>query len=225
MPEKILFADDELAFRRLVAMFLEREHYTVLSAENGKQVMKILGKHPDTALVILDVMMPEMDGWQTCKTIREFSDVPILMLTALGDERSEVLGLTTGADDYIAKPFSNRLLVTRVKALLRRAGSRQEARIAAGGLELDQDARQVLVRGRKIVLTPKEFELLRYLLLNNGIVLGREQILNRIWGYWYQGDPRTLDTHIKSLRAKLGPAGASIRTFRNTGYSFQDEPE
>lgn len=225
MGEKIIYADDEASFRRLVTMFLEREGYTVYTAVNGSQTLEVLSRHPDTALVILDVMMPKMDGWLTCRAIREFSDIPILMLTALGDERSEVRGLTRGADDYISKPFTNKLLVTRVKALLRRARSGSSKRIAAAGLELDEAAREVLAAGHRVALTPKEFELLRYLALNRGIVLSREQILDRVWGYWYEGDPRTVDTHIKSLRAKLGPVGSAIMTVRGSGYSFRGDEE
>lgn len=223
MGEKIIYADDEASFRRLVTMFLEREGYTVYTAVDGSQALETLAGHPDAALMILDVMMPEMDGWQTSRAIREFSEIPILMLTALGDEQSEVRGLNRGADDYISKPFTNKLLVTRVKALLRRARSGSSKRIAAAGLELDEAAREVVAAGRRVALTPKEFELLRYLALNRGNVLSREQILDRVWGYWYEGDPRTLDTHIKSLRAKLGPAGSAIMTVRGSGYSFRGD--
>jgi len=221
VAEKILYADDEFDFRRLVAMFLERAGYAVYTAENGSQALEILGKHPDVSLVILDVMMPGMDGWQTCETIRSFSNVPILMLTALGDEANEVRGLTKGADDYLAKPFSNRLLVTRVRVLLRRANAGRTERIEAAGLQLDEKGREVILEGVRLTLTPKEFDLLRYLVLNQDTVLSRQQILDRVWGYWYEGDPRTVDTHVKSLRAKLGPAAAVVVTVRGSGYSFR----
>jgi len=221
VAEKILYADDEFDFRRLVAMFLERAGYAVYTAENGSQALEILGKHPDVSLVILDVMMPRMDGWQTCETIRSFSNVPILMLTALGDEANEVRGLTKGADDYLAKPFSNRLLVTRVRVLLRRANAGRTERIEAAGLQLDEKGREVILEGVRLTLTPKEFDLLRYLVLNQDTVLSRQQILDRVWGYWYEGDPRTVDTHVKSLRAKLGPAAAVVVTVRGSGYSFR----
>jgi two-component system response regulator ResD len=221
MNEAILYADDERTFRNLVTLFLEREGFTVHTAENGTKALALLGKHPEIALVILDVMMPEMDGWQTCRAIREFSEVPILMLTALRDEENEVRGLNRGADDYVSKPFSGKLLVTRVKALLRRARGTSRARVSASGLELDEGARTVTVGRRTIALTPKEFELLRYLLLNAGTVLSRAQILERVWGYFYDGDPRTVDTHVKSLRAKLGPVSSAITTVRGSGYAFR----
>ena len=221
MGEAILYADDERSFRSLVTLFLERAGFSVHAVENGTKALAVLGVHPEIALVILDVMMPEMDGWQACRAIREFSEVPILMLTALGDEEHEVRGLERGADDYLAKPFSGRLLVTRVKALLRRARGASRSRIAAAGVELDEDARQVTVGRRKVSLTPKEFELLRYLVLNAGTVIRRERILERVWGYFYEGDPRTVDTHVKSLRAKLGAAGTAVTTVRGTGYAFR----
>jgi two-component system response regulator ResD len=221
MSEAILYADVERSLRTLVTLFLERAGFTVFAVENGTKALAALGKHPETALVILDVMMPEMDGWQACRAIREFSEVPILMLTALGDEENEVRGLDRGADDYLAKPFSGRLLVTRVKALLRRARGASRSRIAAAGLALDEGAREVTAGRRKIVLSPKEFELLRYLVLNAGAVLSRAQILERVWGYFYEGDPRTVDTHVKSLRAKLGPLAAAITTVRGSGYVFR----
>jgi two-component system response regulator ResD len=221
MNEAILYADDERHFRTLVTLFLERAGYTVHTAENGTKALAVLGKHPEIALVILDVMMPEMDGWQACRAIREFSDVPILMLTALRDEENEVRGLDRGADDYIAKPFSSKLLATHVKALLRRARGIARARISAAGLELDEGAREVTAGRRKIALAPKEFELLRYLVLNAGMVLSRGQILERVWGTFYDGDPRTVDTHVKSLRAKLGALSTAITTVRGSGYAFR----
>jgi DNA-binding response OmpR family regulator len=221
--EKILYAEDEAGFRRLVTMFLEKEHFQVITAEDGKQALELLGRHPDTALVILDVMMPKMDGIETCRAIRAFSTVPILMLTALGAEQNEVSGLSKGADDYIAKPFGERILVTRVKALLRRAAVRDKPRISYRGIVLEEASRRVTVTGVKVELTLKEFELLRFLLQNRDIVLDRAQILNRVWGYLYEGDPRTLDTHIKSLRDKLGPAGSMIKTHRSLGYSIEGD--
>ncbi len=221
MGESILYADDELSFRKLVTLFLEREGYTVFAVENGEKAVDLLGKHPEIALVILDVMMPVMDGWRACRMIRELSDVPVLMLTALGDEENEVRGLTRGADDYMSKPFSGRLLVTRVKALLRRTGSVKRARISEAGLELDEGAREVSAGRTRVVLAPREFDLLRYLVTNAGVVLPRAQILDRVWGFSYEGDPRTVDTHIKALRAKLGPLGAGITTVRGSGYVFR----
>ncbi len=221
--EKILYAEDEAGFRRLVTMFLEKEHFKVVTAEDGKEALELLGRHPDTALVILDVMMPKLNGIETCRAIRAFSTVPILMLTALGAEQNEVSGLSTGADDYIAKPFSERILVTRVKALLRRAAVRDNPRISYRGIVLDEAGRKVTVSGERIELTLKEFALLRFLLMNRGTVLDRVQILNKVWGYMYEGDPRTLDTHIKSLRDKLGKAGSMIKTHRSLGYSLEGD--
>lgn len=222
MADKVLFADDEPSFRRLVRMFLEHERFSVLTAASGTEALELLGKHPDVAVVILDVMMPQRDGWETCRAIREFSDVPILMLTALDDERNEVFGLRNGADDYIAKPFGRELLVARVRALLRRSRGREPERLRSGTLELDPAAREVTVGGRRVALTPKEVDLLRYLLVNRDQVLSRRQILDAVWGYLYEGDPRTLDTHVKSLRARLGSAGAAIRTVRATGYCYRE---
>jgi len=223
MNETILYADDEPKYLRLVRMFLEREHYAVLTAEDGPSALAMLGKRPDTALVILDVLMPRMDGYEACRAIRSFSRVPILMLTALGDEPHEIRGMDTGADDYLPKPFSRDLLCARVRALLRRAGTDAPAVLSAGGITLDAGTREVTADGGSVALSFREFELLRFLMGNANAVCARERILERVWGYFYEGDPRTLDTHIKSLRRKLGGAGARIVTCRNVGYSFREE--
>jgi two-component system, OmpR family, response regulator ResD len=222
MKETILYADDEPKYLRLVKLFLERERYEVLTAEDGQSALETLGRRPDTGLVILDVMMPGMDGYGTCRAIRSFSRVPILMLTALGDEPHEIRGMDTGADDYLAKPFSRDLLCARVRALLRRGRTEAPDVLSAGGVKLDATAREVTTGGRTVSLSFREFELLRYLMRNADTVCARERILEQVWGYLYEGDPRTLDTHVKSLRRKLGDAGPRIVTCRSVGYSFRE---
>lgn len=221
MSDLILYADDEPRYLRLVKLFLENERYEVRTAGDGHALIDLLGKRPDAALVILDVMMPGMDGLAACATIRGCSNVPIMMLTALGDEAHEIRGIDTGADDYLAKPFSRDLLVTRVRALLRRARVTEPALLEGSGILLDLEGRKVYVDGTSTSLTFREFELLRFLMDNMNAVCGRERILDRVWGYDYEGDPRTLDTHIKSLRQKLGDAGHCIATCRSVGYSFK----
>ncbi len=222
MSETILYADDEPKYLRLVRLFLEREGYEVLTAGDGASALEKLGKRPDTALVILDVMMPGMDGYGACRSIRSFSRVPILMLTALGDESHEILGIDTGADDYLPKPFSRDLLCARVRALLRRARAEEPDLITGGGVTLNAATREVAVSGEAVALSFREFELLRFLMRNMNVVCARERILDQVWGYRYEGDPRTLDTHVKSLRRKLGVEGQRIVTLRNVGYSFKE---
>jgi two-component system response regulator ResD len=217
---KILYADDEPRYLGLVKLFLESEGFSVVTAGSGRAALEALGTHPDTRLVILDVLMPGMDGYKTCETIRGFSKVPILMLTALGDERHEVRGIRVGADDYVAKPFSRDRLVARVRALLRRAGEGGTPVLEARGILLDPDARTVSAAGSAVELTLREFELLRHLMQNRGTVCPRERILDAVWGSLYDGDRRTLDTHVKSLRRKLGPAASAIATSRGIGYAF-----
>ncbi len=221
MAELVLYADDEPQYLRLVKIFLENERYEVLTACDGQSLIDLLGKRPDAALAILDVMMPGMDGLATCAAIRSYSKVPILMLTALGDEAHEIRGIDTGADDYLAKPFSRDLLVTRVKALLRRARVTEPVLLEGNGVLLNLESRKAFVDGNTVALAFREFELLRFLMINMNAVCGRERILDRVWGYGYEGDPRTLDTHIKSLRQKLGNAGYCIATCRSVGYSFR----
>lgn len=221
MAETILYADDEERYRRLVRLFLEREGYEVLTASDGEEALALLGKRPDASLVILDVLMPRRDGYETCRCIRGFSQVPILMLTALGDESHEIRGIEGGADDYVAKPFSRDLLVAHVKALLRRRESAVPEILEEAGVALDAGRREAKVSGRLLSLSFREFELLSYLMRNAGAACPRERILDQVWGWSYEGDPRTLDTHIKSLRHKLGEAGVCIVTVRNVGYSFR----
>ena len=220
---QILVVDDESRMRKLVKDFLQREGYSVLEAGDGMEAMDIFyGQKID--LVILDVMMPRMDGWQTCREIRRDSTVPIIMLTARSEERDELQGFELGVDEYISKPFSPKILVARVGALLKRIyGTDAEEKMEAGGIELDKVAHQVQVDGKSIDLSYKEFELLTYFLENQGIALSREKILNNVWNYDYFGDARTIDTHVKKLRNKLGDKGNYIKTIWGMGYKFEVE--
>ncbi len=198
MSTKILYADDEAHYRRLVKMFLEESGYDVVTAENGEEALEIIHDDKDIQLVILDVMMPVMDGWVTCKSIRKISHVPILMLTALDDVNSEVFGIENGADDYISKPFSHELFIARVKGLLRRLQTIEKDQLSGEHFKLDETNNSVIINEEEIPLRPKEFELLKALLLNKNKVLSRDQILDLVWGFDYYGDRRTVDTHIKS---------------------------
>ena len=220
---QILVVDDESRMRKLVKDFLQREGYSVLEAGDGMEAMDIFYEQK-IDLVILDVMMPRMDGWQTCREIRRDSTVPIIMLTARSEERDELQGFELGVDEYISKPFSPKILVARVGALLKRIyGTDEEEKMEAGGIELDKAAHQVQVDGKSIDLSYKEFELLTYFLENQGIALSREKILNNVWNYDYFGDARTIDTHVKKLRNKLGDKGNYIKTIWGMGYKFEVE--
>ena len=220
---QILVVDDESRMRKLVKDFLQREGYSVLEAGDGMEAMDIFYEQK-IDLVILDVMMPRMDGWQTCHEIRRDSTVPIIMLTARSEERDELQGFELGVDEYISKPFSPKILVARVGALLKRIyGTDAEEKMEAGGIELDKAAHQVRVDGKSIDLSYKEFELLTYFLENQGIALSREKILNNVWNYDYFGDARTIDTHVKKLRNKLGDKGNYIKTIWGMGYKFEVE--
>ncbi len=219
---KILVADDEERMRRLVSDFLKRQGYMVVEAENGKQALEgfnALG--PSISLVILDVMMPLMDGWEVLRHIREHSKVPVIMLTAKSTEADELFGFGLGADEYITKPFSPMILIARVQAVLKRYNVTANEKKTYNGLEIDQAAHTVFLDGEEIELTPKEFELLLYLCDNVGIALSRDKILNSVWDYEYFGDARTVDTHIKKLRLKLGGKGDYIQTIRGLGYKFE----
>lgn len=219
---KILVVDDEGRMRKLVRDFLVKSGYEVLEAENGAQAVNLFFENKDIALIIVDVMMPVMDGWQVCREIRSESKVPIIMLTAKADERDELLGFELGVDEYITKPFSPKILVARVGALLRRSGSiRDEEILSAGGIEIDQSAHVVKIDGKPIELSYKEFELLSYFVANQGIALSREKILNHVWNYDYFGDARTIDTHVKKLRNKMGNKGDLIKTIWGMGYKFE----
>ncbi len=221
---KILVVDDESRMRKLVRDFLVREDYEVLEAGDGEAALDIFYKEKDIALLILDVMMPKLNGWEVCREIRETSKVPIIMLTAKGDEEDELTGFELGVDEYISKPFSPKILVARVGAILRRSGKTEEGNILSkGGIVIDKTARTVTVDGKQIDLSFKEFELLTYFLENEGIALSREKILNHVWNYDYFGDARTIDTHVKKLRAKIGEKGEYIKTIWGMGYKFEVE--
>ena len=218
---KILVVDDESRMRKLVRDFLEKADYQVIEAENGERAVDIFFEEKEIALILLDVMMPKMDGWQVCREIRQYSKVPIIMLTARADERDELMGFNLGVDEYISKPFSPKILVARVNAVLRRAGKADAADVLeVGGIKVDKTAHQVFIDGEPIELSFKEFELLQYFVENVGIALSREKILNAVWNYDYYGDARTIDTHVKKLRSKMGSKGEYIRTIWSMGYKF-----
>lgn len=219
---KILVVDDESRMRKLVKDFLTKKNFQVLEAGNGEEAMDIFYEEKDIALIILDVMMPKMDGWEVCREIRKNSKVPIIMLTARSDERDELLGFDLGVDEYISKPFSPKILVARVEAILRRTGQNNpEDVISAGGIVVDKAAHLATVDGKPMELSFKEFELLTYFLENQGIALSREKILNSVWNYDYFGDARTIDTHVKKLRSKMGDKGEYIKTVWGMGYKFE----
>ena len=221
---KILVVDDESRMRKLVKDFLTRKNFQVLEAGNGEEAMDIFYQEKDINLIILDVMMPKMDGWEVCREIRKTSKVPIIMLTARSDERDELLGFELGVDEYISKPFSPKILVARVEAILRRTGqSTPEDVISCGGIVIDKAAHIASVDGKPMELSFKEFELLTYFLENEGIALSREKILNSVWNYDYFGDARTIDTHVKKLRSKMGDKGEYIKTVWGMGYKFEVE--
>ena len=221
---KILVVDDESRMRKLVKDFLVRQGYTVLEAADGMEAMDYFYEDKDIALIILDVMMPKMDGWQVCREIRMHSKVPIIMLTARSEERDELQGFDLGVDEYISKPFSPKILVARVEAILRRTqGSGNTDEMSAGGIVVDKAAHTVMSDGSPVDLSFKEFELLTYFIENQGIALSREKILNNVWNYDYFGDARTIDTHVKKLRSKLGDKGEYIKTIWGMGYKFEVE--
>ena len=220
----ILVVDDESRMRKLVKDFLEREGFAVLEAGDGLEALDIFYEHKDIALIILDVMMPKMDGWQTCREIRKESKVPIIMLTARGEERDELQGFELGVDEYISKPVSPKILVARVEAILRRTNAlASDDVVNAGGIEVDKAAHMVKINGESVDLSYKEFELLTYFIENQGLALSREKILNNVWNYDYFGDARTIDTHVKKLRSKLGEKGEYIKTIWGMGYKFEVE--
>ena len=219
---KILVVDDESRMRKLVKDFLTKKNFQVLEAGNGEEAMDIFYEEKDIALIILDVMMPKMDGWEVCREIRKNSKVPIIMLTARSDERDELLGFELGVDEYISKPFSPKILVARVEAILRRTGqANPEDVLSAGCIVIDKAAHLAAVDGKPMELSFKEFELLTYFLENEGIALSREKILNSVWNYDYFGDARTIDTHVKKLRSKMGDKGEYIKTVWGMGYKFE----
>lgn len=219
---KVLMVDDESRMRKLVSDFLTRKNYEVIEAGDGEEAIDKFYADKDISLVILDVMMPKMDGWETCRQIRRDSKVPIIMLTAKGEERDELQGFDCGADEYIAKPFSPKILTARVDALVRRVYNMDSSECTEiGGIEIDKAAHIVRVDGQEIDLSYKEFELLTYFVENKGIALSREKILNNVWNYDYFGDARTIDTHVKKLRKKMGEKGDYIKTIWGMGYKFE----
>ncbi len=222
---KILVVDDESRMRKLVRDFLVRQDYEVLEAGDGEEALDIFYREKDIALLILDVMMPKMNGWEVCREVRENSKVPIIMLTAKSDESDELMGFDLGVDEYISKPFSPKILVARVEAILRRTnqiGDSSQIK-KAGLIVLDKTAHEVTINGKSVELSFKEFELLEYFMDNQGIALSRERILNSVWNYDYFGDARTIDTHVKKLRSKLGKQGEYIKTVWGMGYKFEVE--
>jgi DNA-binding response OmpR family regulator len=221
----ILVVDDEQRMRKLVRDFLVKQDFNVLEAADGEEAVDIFLENKDIALVILDVMMPKMDGWQTCREIRQYSQVPIIMLTARGEENDELRGFELGVDEYISKPFSPKILVARVQALLRRANAASEENLQYGGILLNRVAHEVLIDGEQVDLSFKEFELLSYFMDNKDIALSRERILNHVWDYDYFGDARTIDTHVKKLRSKMGKYGSYIKTIWGMGYKFEVSEE
>ncbi len=218
---KVLVVDDEARMRKLVKDFLSIKGFYVIEAENGEEAVEVFFAQKDIALVILDVMMPKMDGWETCRTIRKYSQVPIIMLTARGEERDELQGFKLGVDEYISKPFSPKILVARVEAILRRSLGDAKDVSEAGGIRIDKAAHQVTIDGEPVDLSYKEFELLVFFLENQGLALSREKILNHVWNYDYFGDARTIDTHVKKLRSKMGEKGEYIKTIWGMGYKFE----
>ena len=218
---KILVVDDEARMRKLVKDFLTIKAYQVIEAGDGEEAVEIFFQQKDIALILLDVMMPKMDGWEVLKTIRLHSKVPIIMLTARGEERDELQGFDLGVDEYISKPFSPKILVDRVVAIVRRLNHVVGEVMNVGGIEINKAAHQVTIDGKPIELSYKEFELLTYFVENQGIALSREKILNNVWNYDYFGDARTIDTHVKKLRSKLGDKGDMIKTIWGMGYKFE----
>lgn len=222
MVVSLLVADDDDLLRNLVKEVFEEQGYQVYEAADGEEALDIFWEHSEIALVILDIMMPKLDGLAVLDEIRERSDVPILMLTALGDSSSELSCLKHGASDFVSKPFHYEILVERVKNLLKLTKTQNLENIQLGILEIDPAGHKVYVREKEVILNNKEFQLLEFLVNNKSIVLSREKILDRIWGYDYDGDIRTIDTHVKMLRASLGEAGNYIKTIRGIGYSFEE---
>jgi len=221
---KILVVDDEARMRKLVNDFLTKNEYMVLEAGDGEEAMDVFYNNKDIALIILDVMMPKMDGWDVCREIRMTSKVPVIMLTARGDEFDELKGFKLGVDEYITKPFSPKVLVARVEAILRRTNQNFDNKILEyGGIRLDKNAHEVTCDGKAVELSFKEFELMNYFLENKEIALSREKILNSVWNYDYYGDARTIDTHVKKLRSKLGAKGDLIKTIWGMGYKLEQD--
>ena len=218
----VLIVDDESRMRKLIKDFLIKKEYKILEAVDGEDAIKVFKENEDKInLILLDVMMPKLDGWSTLRQIRQFSNVPIIMLTARGEEQDELFGFELGVDEYISKPFSPRILVARVEALLKRATKVSNNVYEIGGIEVDSDGRTIKVDSKNVELSLREYELLKYLIDNKGIALSRDKILNNVWTYDYYGDSRTIDSHIKKIRHKLGKKGKYIQTMRGVGYKFE----
>ena len=226
MSKKILVVDDEMRLRKLVHDFLVRADYEVLEAADGQEALNIFYANSDLSLIILDVMMPKKNGYEVLTEIRQESNIPVIMLTAKGEEDDELKGFSSGADEYISKPFSPKVLVARVQAVLKRAGgslASEDSVISIGGIDLSVDAHEVHIDGKRIELSVKEFELLEYFIKNRGLALSREKILSSVWDYDYFGDARTIDAHVKKLRSKMGDKGSYIKTIWGMGYKFEIE--
>ena len=224
MNDVILIVDDESRIRKLIKDFLTKENYQTLEAADGEEALKVFqDNEAKIKLVLLDVMMPKLDGWSVLRQIRQISNVPVIMLTARGEEQDQLFGFELGVDEYIPKPFSPRLLVARIKAILNRTEVKQDGKKDYGGIIIDTNGRTVTVDGKPIDLSLREYELLKYLLDNENIALSRENILNNVWNYDYYGDSRTIDSHIKKIRHKLGKKGKYIKTIRGVGYKFEVE--
>ncbi|MGN4870739.1 response regulator transcription factor [Bacillus cereus group sp. MYBK120-1] len=225
MNKTVLLVEDERRLREIVSDYFRNEGFEVIEAEDGKKALELFAEH-EIDLIMLDIMLPEIDGWSVCRRIRKESAVPIIMLTARSDEDDTLLGFELGADEYVTKPFSPKVLVARAKTLLKRAdgavGVVEENAMSLAGIEVNRLSRTVLVDGEEIILTHKEFELLVYLMENKGIVLSRQHLLDQLWGYDYYGDDRTVDTHIKKLRNKLGDKAKHIGTVIRVGYKFEE---
>ena len=224
MITKIILADDEERWRMIVRDFLENEGYLVFEAADGQQAIRLLRENPDTRLMILDIMMPVMDGITACREVRSFSGIPVIIVTAAGDETTEVAGFNCGADDFVSKPIKLQPFMARIKALLKRTGDSAET-MEAGPLALDLSAKSATLNGEPLALTPTEYDLLYYFVSNPHKALSREQILRAVWNTDYYGDGRTVDTHVKNLRMKLGPYGTMIRTVRSRGYILEQKNE
>lgn len=221
LKNKILVVDDESRMRKLVRDFLQRENYEVIEAENGEEAVDKFCSNNDIVLIILDVMMPVMDGWEVCREIRKLSNIPIVMLTAKSEERDELLGFELGVDEYVTKPFSPKVLAARVGAILKRTRGEEDEYLSYNGIEMDKVAHIVKVDNVQVDLSFKEFELLTFFMENKAVALSRDTILNNVWNYDYFGDARTIDTHVKKLRSKLGAKGDMIKTIWGLGYKFE----
>ena len=220
---KILVVDDEERMRSLIRDFLLRERYGVIEAADGEEALEKFFDTKDIKLILLDIMMPKLDGWQVLAEIRRYSKVPVIMLTALGDDRDEIKGFEMDVDEYVTKPFSPRVLMARIAAILRRQEELNTTPLVLGDLKLDRIARELTIGGKVVELSLKEYELMQFFLENPGVALSRESILNHVWNYNYYGDARTIDTHVKKLRSKLGDYGEKIKTVWGVGYKLEAE--